>query len=119
LIGRLAPPVKVVKIAGAKAYQYTAIDDCTQLRVLRLYRQLNVRSSLEFLSEIVRVFPFPIRRLQTDRGTEFSFTFLLAPSCWPSNAVASGITTSNPAGRTRTAQSSGATGSMLKSSGAA
>ena len=37
--------VKVVKVAGAKAYQYTAIDDCTRLRVLRLYRRLHVLSS--------------------------------------------------------------------------
>jgi len=33
--------VKVVKIAGTRAYQYTACDDCTRLRVLRLYRRLN------------------------------------------------------------------------------
>src|SRR5262249_3913688 len=70
--------VKVVRIAGSKAYQYIACDDCTRLRVLRLYRRLNTLTSLEFLSEIVQAFPFPIRKLQTDRGTEFSFTFLLA-----------------------------------------
>lgn len=70
--------VKVVKVAGSKAYQYTACDDCTRLRVLRLYRRLHTLSSLDFLSQIVQAFPFPIRKVQTDRGTEFSFTFLLA-----------------------------------------
>ena len=70
--------VKVVKIGGTKAYQYTACDDCTRLRVLRLYRRLGTLSSLDFLSQITQAFPFPIRKLQTDRGTEFSFTFLLA-----------------------------------------
>ena len=70
--------VKVVKIGGTKAYQYTACDDCTRLRVLRLYRRLDTLTSLDFLSQIVQAFPFPIRKLQTDRGTEFSFTFLLA-----------------------------------------
>ncbi len=70
--------IKVVKVAGAKAYQYTAIDDCTRLRVLRLYLRLNVLSSLEILTEILRVFPFPIRKLQTDRGMEFPSTLLLA-----------------------------------------
>ena len=35
-------------------------------------------TSLDFLSQLVQAFPFPIRKLQTDRGTEFSFTFLLA-----------------------------------------
>jgi len=40
--------VKVVKLAGRKAYQDTAIDDCTRFRVLRLYRDLNQRSSVDF-----------------------------------------------------------------------
>jgi len=70
--------VKVVKIAGTQAYQYTACDDCTRLRVLRLYRRQNTFSSLDFLSQIVAAFPFPIRKLQTDNGSEFSFTFMLA-----------------------------------------
>jgi hypothetical protein len=43
--------VKVVKIGGTKADQYTACDDCTRLRVLRLCRRLGTLSSLDFLSE--------------------------------------------------------------------
>jgi transposase InsO family protein len=70
--------VKFVKVAGTTAYQYTALDDCTRLRVLRLYRRLNVLSSLDFLGEMVRAFPFAIRKIQTDRGAEFPFTFVLA-----------------------------------------
>jgi len=70
--------VKVVKVDGRKAYQYTAIDDCTRLRVLRLYRRRNVRVSQEFLGQMIQAFPFPIRKVQTDRGQEFSFAFLLA-----------------------------------------
>jgi transposase len=38
--------VKYVQIAGHWAFQYTALDDCTRFRVLRLYRRLNHRSSL-------------------------------------------------------------------------
>src|SRR5438132_1605596 len=41
--------VKFVKIAGRWAFQYTALDDCTRFRVLRLYRRLHQRSSLAFL----------------------------------------------------------------------
>jgi len=70
--------VKFVKVGGAKAYQYTALDDCTRFRVLRLYRRLHVRSSLDFVAEIIRTFPFPIRKIQTDHGAEFPFTFVLA-----------------------------------------
>jgi len=40
--------VKVVKVAGRKVFQYTACDDCTRLRVLRLYRRQNQWSSLDF-----------------------------------------------------------------------
>jgi len=70
--------VKVVKVDGRKAYQYTAIDDCTRLRVLRLYRRPNVRVSQEFLGQMIQAFPFPYRKVQTDRGQEVSFAFLLA-----------------------------------------
>jgi len=61
-----------------QAYKYAACADCTRLRALRLYRRLNTLTSLAFLSQIVQAFPFPIRKLQTDRGIEFPFTFLLA-----------------------------------------
>jgi transposase InsO family protein len=70
--------VKVVKLGTTKAYQYTACDDCTRLRVLRLYRRQDTLTSLDFVNEIVTAFPFPIQKVQTDNGSEFSFTFLLA-----------------------------------------
>jgi len=70
--------VKFVRIAGHWAYQDTALDDCTRFRVLRVYRRLHTGSSLAFLSELRRAFPFPIRRLQCDNGQEFSLAFALA-----------------------------------------
>jgi len=70
--------VKVVKIHDAKAYQYTALDDCTRMRVLRLYPHLNVRASLDFLAEVQQALPFSIRRVQCDNGAEFPFRFALA-----------------------------------------
>ena len=70
--------VKYVRIAGRWAFQYTALDDCTRFRVLRLYRHLHRGSSLAFLAELRRAFPFPIRRLQCDNGQEFPFEFALA-----------------------------------------
>ena len=56
---------------GPKIYQFTAIDDCTRLRVLRLYPNKTLNSSLSFLQEVIHAFPFPIQRIQTDWGTEF------------------------------------------------
>ena len=70
--------VKFVKIAGHWAFQYTALDDCTRFRVLRLYRRLHQSSSLTFLGELCRAFPFRIRKLQCDNGHEFPFAFALA-----------------------------------------
>jgi transposase InsO family protein len=70
--------VKYVKIAGRWAFQYTALDDCTRFRVLRLYPRLGPACSLAFLSELRRAFPFPIRRLQCDNGREFPLAFALA-----------------------------------------
>jgi transposase InsO family protein len=70
--------VKFVKIAGRSAFQYTALDDCTRFRVLRLYRRLHQSSSLTFLAELCRASPFRIRKLQCDNGHEFPFAFALA-----------------------------------------
>jgi transposase InsO family protein len=69
--------VTYVSIAGRWAFQFTALDDCTRFRVLRLYRRLHHSSSLAFLAELRRAFPFPIQRLQCDHGQECSFAFVL------------------------------------------
>ena len=52
-------------------YQYTAVDDCTRLRVLGLYPRRAARYTVQFLERVVEEMPFPIQRVQTDRGTEF------------------------------------------------
>ncbi len=70
--------VKFVRVRGRHYFQYTAIDDCSRFRVLRLFRYQNVRTSLEFLSIVRREMPFRIRQVQTNNGTEFSFRFKMA-----------------------------------------
>jgi transposase InsO family protein len=52
-------------------YQYTAIDDCSRFRVLGVYPRRSGRNTLLFLDRVVEEMPFPIQRMQTDRGTEF------------------------------------------------
>lgn len=52
-------------------YQYTAIDDCSRWRVLQIYKRRTAQNTLYFIDEIIERFPFPIQRIQTDRGTEF------------------------------------------------
>lgn len=52
-------------------YQYTAIDDCTRIRVLALYPRKTATNSLLFLEKVLEEMSFPIQRIQTDRGREF------------------------------------------------
>lgn len=55
-------------------YQYTAIDDCTRYRVLRVYNRRTASNTLDFLDAVIEEMPFPIQRIQTDRGREFFAT---------------------------------------------
>lgn len=52
-------------------YQYTAIDDCSRFRVLYTYPRRTAKNSAHFLERVVEQMPFPIQRVQTDRGREF------------------------------------------------
>jgi transposase InsO family protein len=70
--------VKFVRVGRRHVFQYTALDDCTRYRLLRLYPHLNHWNSLEFFQEVRRVLPFPIQRLQTDNGPEFPLAFRLS-----------------------------------------
>jgi transposase InsO family protein len=69
--------VKEVRVAGQKVYQYTALDDCTRYRILRLYPRKNRFSTLEFFHTVRRALPFPMQKLQMDNGTEFPLDFAL------------------------------------------
>lgn len=62
--------VKVIKINGKKAYQYTA---WTTARVLglRLYRELTQRSNLDYLWELRRALPFPLRHTSGNHNAGF------------------------------------------------
>ncbi|WP_444997907.1 IS481 family transposase [Aliikangiella sp. IMCC44359] len=52
-------------------YQYTSVDDCTRYRVLRLYKRRTAANTLHFIDCVIEEMPFPIQRIQTDRGLEF------------------------------------------------
>jgi transposase InsO family protein len=62
--------IDTCKIAPG-VYQYTAIDDCTRIRVLAVYPRRTAANSLLFLEKVYEEMPFPVQRLQTDRGREF------------------------------------------------
>lgn len=52
-------------------YQYTAVDDCSRWRVLEIYKRRTAENTFNFIDLILEQFPFPIQRIQTDRGREF------------------------------------------------
>ena len=52
-------------------YQYTAIDDCSRWQVLAAYPDRSAASTLDFLERVRAGMPFPVQRVQTDRGGEF------------------------------------------------
>ena len=58
-------------IWGRTVYQFTAIDCVTKLRVLRMYTSKTARNGKEFLKEVIRFYPFRIKRVQSDNGSEF------------------------------------------------
>jgi transposase InsO family protein len=56
-------------------YQYTAIDDCTRLRVLRIYPRSDQKTAIQFLDYLISRLPFQIEKIQTDNGAEFQSAF--------------------------------------------
>jgi len=58
--------------AGIKYYQFTAVDECTRYTFRGMYEERSTDSAYDFLKRLILSFPFPIREIQTDNGTEFT-----------------------------------------------
>ena len=75
---RLQLDVKFLeRIPGTKRrlYQFTAIDDCTRIRILKVYDACNQRTAILFVDEVRRRLPFRVQVVQTDNGAEFQSQF--------------------------------------------
>ena len=75
---RLQLDVKFLeRIPGTRRrlYQFTAIDDCTRIRVLKIYDACNQRTATRFIDEVRRRLPFRVQVVQTDNGAEFQSEF--------------------------------------------
>lgn len=75
---RVQVDVKFIEpIAGTrkKHYQYTAIDDCTRIRVLRIYPRNDQKTAIQFVDYLLEKLPFHVEVIQTDNGSEFQGTF--------------------------------------------
>ena len=58
-----------------KRFQYTAIDDATRIRTLKIYNRHTQKSAIDFINHVLDRFPFRIHTIQTDNGHEFQFGF--------------------------------------------
>src|SRR6202030_1792915 len=64
---RLQLDVKFLeRIPGTRKrlYQFTAIDDCTRIRVLKIYDACNQTSAIRFVDEVIRRLPFRVLVIQ-------------------------------------------------------
>jgi transposase InsO family protein len=64
-----------IKGPGERYYQYTAIDDCTRLRVMKTYERINQKTSIQFMDYALSRLPFRANVIQTDNGAEFGGQF--------------------------------------------
>jgi len=58
-----------------KRYQYTAVDDATRIRALRIFSAHNQDCAIRFMDYVIEKFPFRISTIRTDRGHEFQARF--------------------------------------------
>ena len=56
-------------------YQYTAIDDCTRLGVLRAFPRSDQKTAIQFLDYVLSRLPFQVEKIHTDNGAEFQSNF--------------------------------------------
>ena len=63
------------KGSPVRRYQYTAIDDATRVRALKIYKRHTQANAIDFIDYVVEKFPFRIRTIRTDRGHEFQALF--------------------------------------------
>lgn len=65
----------VGEAAGKKFYQYTAIDEYSRFRYLEAFEEASTYTSMLFLENMIKAFPFQVECVQTDNGFEFTKRF--------------------------------------------
>jgi len=58
-----------------RRFQYTAIDDATRVRALKIYKRHTQANAIDFVNHIIDKFPFRIQEIRTDNGHEFQAKF--------------------------------------------
>lgn len=55
--------------------QYTAIDDATRIRALKVYNRHTQANAINFVDHVIDKFPFRIQEIETDNGHEIQAKF--------------------------------------------
>ncbi len=58
-----------------RRFQYTAIDDATRIRALKVYKRHTQKNAIDFIDYVIDKFPFRLHTIRTDRGHEFQALF--------------------------------------------
>lgn len=66
-------------LGGERAYTYTFVDHASRWRFRRAYDSFGPSETRDFMDRVLRAVPFPIVRLQTDNGVEFTYRYLTNP----------------------------------------
>lgn len=64
-------------------YQYTFLDEYSRFGYLEAFQEHSTYSSAQFIRNCVKKFPFPIERVQTDNGSEFTNRLISGQSARP------------------------------------
>jgi transposase InsO family protein len=67
--------LKTADGSKVRRFQYTAIDDATRVRALKIYKRHNQKNAMDFIDYVIDKFPFRIHTIRTDRGHEFQAQF--------------------------------------------
>jgi transposase InsO family protein len=72
--------VKVLIFEGkagqaVRRFQYTAIDDATRIRALKVYDRHTQANAIDIVDHVIDKFPFRIQEIRTDNGHEFQAKF--------------------------------------------
>ncbi|WP_038070155.1 integrase core domain-containing protein [Thermus scotoductus] len=57
-------------------YQFTAVEAETRLQFARIYPEITPQAAVDFVARALAFFPFPVRVLATDHGTEWTYAAL-------------------------------------------
>ena len=60
-----------IGVSRRKYYRYTAIDDCTRIRMLRIYDKCNQVTSIRFLDYMLEKLSLRVEVIQTANSAEF------------------------------------------------